>query len=77
MLFGLLLLSPLCLVTVSTLWVYLAVPSVGLIVVFPDHTHICFGNLSVCFDALRHKPTAMVMAGRSGQPFPSTRMQET
>ena len=47
MLFGLLLLSPLCLVTVSTLWVYFAVPSVGLIVVFPDHIQLQFWNVTV------------------------------
>ena len=40
---ALLLLSTWCLVTVSDLWLFLAVPWVGLqfvIVVLPDHTHL-------------------------------------
>ena len=35
-----------CLVTVNVLWLFLAVPWVGLqcvIVVCPNHTHFCFG----------------------------------
>ena len=43
----LLLLSYRCNVTVNVLWLFLAVPWVGLqcvIVVFPDHTHLRFGN---------------------------------
>ena len=38
-------LSSWCLVTVSVLWLFLAVPKFGLqcvIVVFPDHTHLLF-----------------------------------
>ena len=42
MLFGLLLLSSLCLVTISALCIFLTVPSVGLIVVFPDRTRLRF-----------------------------------
>ena len=44
-LFALLLLSYGCLVTVSVLWLFLALQWVGLrcvIVVFPDHTHLLF-----------------------------------
>ena len=42
---ALLLLSYRCIVTISVLWLFLAVPWVGLwcvIVVFPDHTHSLF-----------------------------------
>ena len=44
---ALLLLSSRCLVTLSVPWLFLIVPFVGLqcvIVVFPDHTHLLFGN---------------------------------
>ena len=40
-----LLLAYRCIVTISALWLFLAVPWVGLqcvIVVFPDHTHLLF-----------------------------------
>ena len=43
---ALLLLSYRCIVTINVLWLFLAVPWVGLrcvIVVFPDHTHLLFG----------------------------------
>ena len=46
---ALLLLSYGCLVTVNVLWLFLAVSWVGLhcvIVVFLDHTHLLFGNVS-------------------------------
>ena len=46
---ALLLLSYGCLATVNGLWLFLAVPWVGLqfvIVVFLDHTHLLFGNVS-------------------------------
>ena len=42
---ALLLLSDRCIVTITALWLFLVVPSVGLqcvIVVFPDHTHFLF-----------------------------------
>ena len=38
-----------CIVTINVLWLFLTVSWVGLqyvIVVFPDHTHLLFGNLS-------------------------------
>ena len=38
-----------CLVTVYVLWLFLAVPWVGLqcvIVVFPDHTHLLLGRFN-------------------------------
>ena len=44
-LFALLLLSYRCIVAINVLWLFLTVPWVGLqclIVVFPDHTHLCF-----------------------------------
>ena len=46
---ALLLLSYICIVTINFLWLFLRVPWVGLqylIVVFPDHTHLLFKNLS-------------------------------
>ena len=49
---ALLLLSYECLVTVNALWLFLAVPWVGLrcvIVVFPDHTHLLFDELQSSF----------------------------
>ena len=36
-----------CIVTVNVLWFFLTVPCVGLqcvILVFPDHAHLCFHN---------------------------------
>ena len=45
MLVALLFLSYRCIVTINVLWLFLAVPCVGLqyvIVVFPDHTHLLF-----------------------------------
>ena len=45
---ALLLLSYGCLVTVYVLWLFLAVPWVGLhcmFVVFPDYTHLCFKTI--------------------------------
>ena len=42
---ALLLLSYRCIVTINVLWLFLAVPLVGLqcvIVVFPNHTHLLF-----------------------------------
>ena len=42
---ALLLLSNRCIVTIYVLWLFLAVPWIGLhyvIVVFPDHTHLLF-----------------------------------
>ena len=44
---SLLLLSYRCIVTINVLWFFLKVPWVGLqcvIVVFPDHTHLHFGD---------------------------------
>ena len=46
---AMLLLSYRCFVSINVLWLFLTVPWVGLqcvIVVFPDHTHLLFGNLS-------------------------------
>ena len=43
---ALLLLSYRCMVTIHVLWLFLAVPWVGMqcvSVVFPDHTHLLFG----------------------------------
>ena len=42
------LLSYMCIVTIHVLWLFPTVPWVGLqcvIVVFPDHTHLLFGNV--------------------------------
>ena len=41
---ALLLLSYRCIATINVMWLFLAVPCVGLsvIVVFPDHTHLLF-----------------------------------
>ena len=42
---ALLLLSYRCIVTINAMWLFLAVPWVGLqcvIVIFPDHTHLLF-----------------------------------
>ena len=44
---ALLLLSYICVVSINVLWLFLAVPGVGLqcvIVVFTDHTHFLFLN---------------------------------
>ena len=41
-----------CIVTISVLWLFLAVPWVGpqyVIVVFPDHTHLLFNTKVLCF----------------------------
>ena len=50
---ALLLLSCRCIVTSNVLWLFLAVPWVGLqyvIVVFPDHTHLLFSKAN-CTDS--------------------------
>ena len=47
---ALLLLSYRCVVTINVLWLFLAVPWVGLqyvIVVFPDHNHLLFGSYQI------------------------------
>ena len=47
---ALLLLSYSCIVTINVLWLFLTVPWVGLqyvIVVFPDHTHLPFGEICI------------------------------
>ena len=46
---SILLLSYKCIVTINVLWLFLTMPWVGLqsvIVVFPDHTHLLFNNLT-------------------------------
>ena len=46
---ALLLLSYICIVTINVMWLFLAVPWVGLqyvVVVVPDHTHLLFKNTS-------------------------------
>ena len=48
----LLLYSYRCIVTINVLWLFLTVPRVGLQCVtgvFPDHTHLLFGNYSCLF----------------------------
>ena len=45
-----LLLSYRCIVTINVMWLFLAVPWVGLqcvIVVFPDHTHLLFISITM------------------------------
>ena len=49
---ALLLLSYRCIVTINVLWLFLTVQWVGLqcvIVVFPDHTHLLFGLVNLCW----------------------------
>ena len=49
---ALLLLSYRCIVTINVLWHFLAVPWVGMqcvIVVIPDHTHLLFRPVLLCF----------------------------
>ena len=60
MLVPLLLLSYRCIVTINVLWPFLTVSWVGLqyvIVVFPDHTHLLFGD----FNLYCRKSTPVVM----------------
>ena len=45
----------LCIVTINDLWLFLAVPWVGLqyvIMVFPDHTHLLFNGAHQPFEKL-------------------------
>ena len=53
---ALLLLSYRCIVTINVLWLFLAMPWVGLhcvVVVFPDHTHLLFAIARGYFGAFK------------------------